>query len=514
MRCVEPVRIIEILRLWEQGYSQREIAASVKCARSSVGEVQRRCREYRLAYHEASTMTDNAIRERLYPASGAMNTKPEPDFANIHKQLMERPRLNLQYVWEEYKAANPLGLGYSQFCRRYRQWIDETGKNVVMAREREPGKELFVDWMGDTLGCVTDKETGEVLTAHFFVATLGDSNYPYVEAFLDEKLGSWLCAHVHALAFYGGVPRVIVPDNTKTAVTRPGYYDPKINPAYWDFARHYDVAVIPARIREPRDKSPVEGSVGWLETWLLEWLRGQRFFSIEELNRAIRERVSVLAGRPFQKRAGSRQSVFKEVDKPALRPLPQTCYTYAEYVTRRVPDNYHVEYAGVYYSVPHTLYRQTVTLRATEHVLEVYGSDRERVALHRRQRGGSRYVTNTAHMPENHRHQHKLNRYDGAKYRKWAGTVGKNTLYVIDVMLKAQHVEETAYRSCMGVLQMEKQYGRERLEAACERARFLNSMTYSTVKNILRNAQDNLSPRPAAKPLPPHGNLRGPASFM
>ncbi len=292
MRYVEPVRIIEILRLWEQGYSQREIAASVKCAKSSVGEVQKRCREHKLTYREASSMTDNSIRERLYPESAEKNKRAEPDFASIHKQLTERLRLNLQYVWEEYKAATPSGLGYSQFCRRYRQWLDATGKNVVMAREREPDKELFVDWMGDTLGCVTDSDTGEVLTAHFFVATLGDSNYPYVEAFLDEKLESWLLAHTHALAFYGGVPRVIVPDNTKTAVTRPGYYDPKLNPAYWDFARHYDVAVIPARIREPRDKSPVEGSVGWLETWLLEWLRGQRFFSIAELNRAIRKRVS------------------------------------------------------------------------------------------------------------------------------------------------------------------------------------------------------------------------------
>lgn len=362
MRCLETVRIIEILRLWEQGYSQREIAASVKCAKSSVGEVQKRCRNNGLTYQDALGMTDNAIKERLYPRK-ENGVKPEPDYAYVHKQLKKRKRLNLQYVWENYKIENPTGLGYSQFCRRYREWLGETGKNVVMAREREAGKELFVDWMGDTLSCVMDSETGEVLTAHFFVATLGDSNYPYVEAFLDEKLSSWLRGHVHALEYLGGIPRVVVPDNTKTAVTKPGYYDPKINPAYWDLARHYDVAVIPARIREPKDKSTVEGGVGWLETWLLEWLRGQRFFSFEELNRAIRKRVSELSDRPFQKRAGSRRSVFEAVDKPALRPLPQSRYVYAEYIVRRVPDNYHVELAGYHYSVPHTLYRQMVTLR-------------------------------------------------------------------------------------------------------------------------------------------------------
>jgi transposase len=513
MRCVEPVRIIEILRLWEQGYSQREIASSVKCAKSSVGEVQKRCRAHKLTYQEASGMTDNAIRERLYPGNSSA-TKAEPDYKCIHERLTQGKRLNLQYVWEEYRLTNESGLGYSQFCRRYRQWLDETGKNVVMAREREPGKELFVDWMGDTLSCITDSETGEILTAHFFVATLGDSNYPYVEAFLDEKLESWLNAHVHALAYYGGVPRVIVPDNTKTAVTTPRYYDPKINPAYWDLARHYDVAVLPARIRKPKDKSPVEGSVGWLETWLLEWLSGQQFFSVEELNRAIMSRVRVLSKRPFQKRAGSRESVFEAVDKPALRALPKTRYAYAEYVTRRVPDNYHVEYMGFYYSVPYALYRQTVTLRVTENMLEILGGNRGRVALHQRKRSGSRYVTDTQHMPENHRHQHKMNRYDGSKYRKWAGTVGANTLYVIDSMLKAQHVEETAYRSCMGVLQMEKKYGRERLEAACKRARSIGSTTYSTVKNILKNAQDNLTEHPPCKPLPAHNNLRGPASFI
>lgn len=510
MRCEESVKIMEILRLWEQGYSQRAIATSVKCAKSTVGEVQRRCREADLGYAEASEMTNEAIRERVYPSQRAVNVKADPEWEGIHALLMANRRMNLRYIWEEYRQSEPGGLGYSQFCRRYQEWRKRTGKEVVMVQEREPGKELFVDWMGDTLACVVDTGTGELLTAHFFVAVLGDSSYPYVEAFADEKEESWLLGHVHALEWMGGVPRVIVPDNCKTAVTKPSYYDPKLNPAYWEFAKHYEVAVIPARIRKPKDKATVEGSVGWLETWLLEWLRGQRFLSFEELNRAIRKRIRELAKRLFQKRAGSRASVFEAVDKPALRPLPAARYEHADFVVRRVPDNYHVEYDGFYYSVPYPLMGQKVTLRVTATMVEVINANRERVALHQRRRSGSRYVSVPAHMPNKHRYQREAMQRNGESYRSWAETIGRNTWFVIDTMLRAQVVEESAYRSCMGVLQLGKKHGNDRLEAACETARKMGSSTYTTVKNLLKNPPTVK----AAKPLPPHENLRDPAEFV
>jgi len=508
------VKIVEILRLLEEGYSQREIASSVKCGKTTVGEIQRRSREYGLAYEKAAAMTDDAIKATLYPNSYGKYVKPDPSWESIHERLMSHKRLNLQYVWEEYRAAFPEGLSYSQFCRRYDEWQNETGKRVIMVQEREPGREMFVDWIGDTLPCVVDGATGEAFNAHFFVAALGDSGYPYVEAFPDEKLDKWLLAHVHALEWMGGVPRVIVPDNCKTAVSRPGYYDPKINPAYWEFAKHYGVAVIPARIRQPRDKASVESTVGFLETWLLEWLRGKQFFGFEALNIEIRQRIAELSGRPFQRRIGSRLSVYEQIDKPALRPLPATRYEHAEYAIRRVPDNYHVDYGGFYYSVPYTLHKQQVTLRVTAQTIEIINSNRERVAIHQRRFTGSpQYITRREHMPENHRYQADRNRFDGAKYREWARSIGENTYNVIDSMLKAQHVEETAYRSCMGILQTAKQYGSDRLEAACARAIALRSCTYTTVINILKNAQDKL---PAAKPsaaMPVHENIRGAASF-
>jgi len=501
---------MEIMRLWEQGLSQRKIAEGVNCGKSTVNDVQRRCREAGLTYAEASAMTNDAIKKRLYPSKVAAPEEAGPDWESIHAWLRGGKRRNLRYAWSEYRLGNPDGLGYSQFCKRYREWRESTGKTVIMVQQHEPGKELYVDWMGDTLDCVTDPVTGRLQTAHFFVTSLGCSGYPYVEAFTDEGMESWLAGHVHAFEYMGGVPRVIIPDNCKTAVTKPDYYDPKINPAYWELAKHYDVAVIPARVRKPRDKSVVEGNVGWLETWLLEWLRGQRFLSFAELNQEIRKRVRSLSERPFQGRPGSRAGVFAELDKPALRPLPSARFERADYVTRRVPDNYHVEYKGFYYSVPYALYRQEVTLRVTNATVEIINNNRESVSLHPRRYAGSRYSTKPAHMPEKHRRQHESNRRTGHDYLAWAATIGVNTRFVIEQMLKAQEIEMTAYRACMGLLQCAKKYSPQKLEAACEQALQIGSPCYTTVRNLLQAP-------PSQKrqcPLPTHGNLRSPTEFV
>ena len=305
-----------------------------------------------------------------------------------------------------------------------------------------------------------------------------------------------------------------MPDNCKTATTKPNYYDPAINRSYWEFATHYEVAILPARIREPQDKAPVESSIGWLETWLLEWLRGKRFFSFPALNQEIQDRIQELVNRPFQKRPGSRLSVYEALDKPALRPLPSMQFEYASYVTRRIPANYHVEYDGFYYSVPHSLYKQLVTIRATATTIEILNDNRERVALHHRRQTGSRYVTNLSHMPPHHRHQHEVNQFDGARYRSWARNIGQQTYATIDYLLRSQVVEEQAYRSCMGILQCAKKYGNERLEAACGKAIAMKSCTYSTISTILKNGQDKVSTSASNKVTPEHENLRGSQAYV
>ena len=509
MRCIETVDILEIMRLSEMGLTYREIASSTKCGRSTVGEIKKRCKDAGLTYAAASELSSAEIKMRLYPTAAPIAAKAALDWEAVHKWLKSGKRRNLQMAWENYRLENQDGLGYSQFCRRYRAWKDTTGKAVTMVQDHEPGKEMYIDWAGDTLECVVDDSTGELLVAHFFVAALGYSCYPYVEAFPNEQMESWLMGNIHALEHYGGVPRMAVPDNTSTAVTKPHYYDTKLNPTYLDFAQHYGIAIVPARPYKAKDKSVVEGTVGWLETWLLEWLRGQYFFSFDDLNRAIKSRVKALTERPFQKRPGSRASDFEAFDRPALMPLPPTRFEIAEYATRRVPDSYHLEYGNFYYSVPYTLYKQEVTMRVTPTMIEVVNGNRERVALHIRRHSGSRYVTASEHMPERHRRHAEFKGRTGADYVAWARTVGDSTQAVIERMLNAQTFEETAYRSCMGVMQFASKYSPELLEAACARALEIGNPIYTTIKKLLQNPQPARRPQP----LPKHGNLRNPAEF-
>ncbi len=310
------------------------------------------------------------------------------------------------------------------------------------------------------------------------------------------------------------MPRIIIPDNCKTAVKSPKYYEPIINTAYWELAQHYEVAIIPARARKPVDKPAVEQSVGWFETWLLGKLRNQCFFSFDELNKAVRKYVGELSVKPFQKREGSRLSAFLAVDKPALRPLPVRAYEIAEVVFRQVGDNYHVEYAGFYYSVPYTTHGRQVVLRATSAMIEILDKNQIRIASHARRFSASngRYVTNEDHMPLNHKAVYQSRQFNGSRYRAWAKKIGENTYFVIDCLLSAGKVEEQGYKSCMGVLQFSKTYGNIRLEAACKKARELGSHTYTTIKTILKNGTENVIDM-KSKATPEHENIRGSEYF-
>jgi hypothetical protein len=254
----------------------------------------------------------------------------------------------------------------------------------------------------------------------------------------------------------------------------------------------------------------VEQAIGWMETWLLGKLRNQRFFSFYELNQAIRKLLRELSARPFQKREGSRLSEFQEVDKPALRPLPVQKYEVVDIVTRRVGDNYHMEYDGFHYSVPYTLHKEQVILRATGTVIEILDKNRNRVASHKRRTMASegRYSTKEEHMPPNHRAVYQAREFDGPRYRSWAANIGENASFVIEALLTRGIVEEQGYRSCMGVLQLSRKYSEARLEAACKRARTLGSTTYSTVKTILKNGVEGAS-ESALKTIPEHENIRG-----
>ena len=505
--------VLEILRLTEKGHSQRQIAKSVKCSKTTVHEIQKRCRQIGLSYIKAAKLSDPELKKVLYPLySERKMIKPDPDFASIQEAMQKDSKKNLQYMWENYRKNEPEGLSYSQFCERFKRWKVDTGQYVNMHIERQPGKEMLIDWMGDTLEVVYDSITGQDFKVYFFVTTLGFSGYPYVEAFPNQKQESWQQGHVNALNYYGGTSLIFVPDNLLTGVTKASHYEPVINRAYWELAKHYNVAVIPARIRKPQDKSPVEGTIGWLETWLLSWLKDQKFFSFAELNKAIRQRLAELVERPFQDRPGSRLSNFIEFDQPKLRPLPLKPFETADMLQKRLGDNYHVEYDNRYYSAPYQYYRQMVTIRATQTTIEIFDTNRVRIASHQRS-FKKRYTTDPAHMPEKHRRYLEANQFDGSRYRSWAKSIGSETAHVVDRMLRSCHIEEQSYKACMGLLQLSKKHGDKRLEAACKKAIVLNSMNYSTVSNILKTGQDLavLKLKPTATPV--HENIRGAAYY-
>jgi transposase len=416
MRSTEKMKIIEMLRLSEMGMSQREIAISAGCGNSTVGEILKLCRDNSITYETGILLPDDELHAKLYPPTPEKKLKtPEPDWKAIHEELIKHKNLNLQFMWDEYRIQQPDGLSYSRFCERYRQYRKESGRQVSLHNERKAGEVMEVDWMGDLLPCVVDGSTGDIIEAHFFVAVLGYSHYPYVEAFPNEQEVNWITANVNALHYYGGIPRIIIPDNCRTAVKTPKYYEPIINTAYWEFAQHYEVAIIPARVRKPVDKPAVEQSVGWLETWLLGKLRNQKFFNFAELNKTIQKYVYDLSSKPFQKREGSRYSEYNTIDKPALRPLPARKYEIADVMIRRVGDNYHVEYDGFYYSVLYTLHRQQVIIRATGTIIEILDKNHTRVAIHERRyiAAKGRYVTNPEHMPPNHKAVYQNRQFDG-----------------------------------------------------------------------------------------------------
>lgn len=515
MRCLEPMIITEILRLKEMKFTYRDIGESVGCSKTTVGEILSRCRDCGLSYEDAVKLPPERLNELIYPDSfGRKWVKDEPDWEAIYKRLRSSRRINLQYIWtEEYRPENPDGYSYSRFCAKFNDWKDKSGKTVILPQEREPGKELFIDWMGDTLSCVMDYHTGEVHDAHFFVTTLGDSSYPFVEAFPDETQLNWNQAHIDAFAWYGGLPKVLVPDNCKTAVVHANLYEPKLNHAYRELAVHYQAAIIPARVRKPKDKPSVESGVGWLETWLLEWLKNKIYYSFEALNYDIKERMLELIEIKFKHRQGSRRSVFEAIDKPALRPLPKDPFEYFEtIVVKRVANNYHVAYDNFYYSVPYCFYNQSVTIHAFAKKIEIFDSFGNRIAFHQRRFSGKRYVTDKDHMPDNHRAVVEFNCYDGNYYRNKARMIGKETFIFVDTLLSSADFEEQVYKSCIAVINFSRNLGNERVNNACKKALTLQSVNYTTLRNILKNSQDKniqgSSTSDADTPTPYHENLR------
>jgi transposase len=503
-------KIKEVLRLkWAQGLSNRQIAKACGIGRPTVGEYLRRAAEAGLAWPLPPDLDEAALERQLFPPPPSLPAQARgvPDWSLVHQEL-KRKGVTLFLLWQEYRETHPEGYQYSWFCDHYRAWQGKL--DVVMRQDHRAGEKLFVDYAGQTMP-VVDRDTGEIREVQIFVAVLGASNYTYAEATWTQGLADWIGSHRRTFAFLGGVPELVVPDNLRAGVSKAHRYEPDTNPTYQDMASHYGIAVLPTRVRRPRDKAKVEAGVLVVERWILAALRRRTFFSLAQLNAAIRGLLERLNTRPFKKLSGSRRAHFEAWDKPALNPLPAAPYEYAEWKKARVHIDYHVAVEGHYYSVPYALIKKQLDVRITQNTLECFYRG-NRVASHRRSQQKGRHTTVPAHMPESHR---QAGEWTPQRLSNWAAKTGPATEKLITTVLTSRRHPQQAYRSCLGILRLGKAYGDARLEAACRRALILGSHSYKSIESILKHRLDD---KPLAEQqelaLPEdHDNIRGPSYY-
>jgi transposase len=501
-------KVRDVLRLSAAGLSKRKIAASLGMSATAARDCIWRARRAGLAWPLPADLTDAELECRLYPPStvAASDRRPQPEWAAVHREL-RRPGVTLQLLWEEHRVVHPDGYGYSRYCELYRAWAVRL--SPTMRQSHVAGERMFVDYAGTTLE-VIDPSTGEVMTAQLFVAALGASSYTYAEATWTQGLSDWIGSHTRTFAFIGGAPATVVSDNLRSGITKACFYEPAVNRTYAEMAAHYNTAIVPARPYRARDKAKVEVAVQIATRFIIAKLRNRRFFSLAALNEAIAELVAQINTRASRHLGASRRTLFDDLERSALKPLPAEPYVFAEWKECRVGLDYHVEIDKHYYSVPHQLLREKVWARITARTIEVFHRGK-RVAAHVRSSSNRKHTTVREHMPSSHR---RYADWTPEGIRRHAGEIGRNTSALVEIILRERTHPEQGFRACVGILRLAKTYGRERLEAACSRALEIGARSYSSVNSILKNNLDRQRPAmPADGPAIAHDNIRGPTYF-
>lgn len=501
MRRIEMAQIKEILRLrYEVGLSLRDISQSVRCSLGTVSSVLQKAQEAGIVY--PTELSSKELGSIIYPPVEAKSgeIKPEPDMEYIHRE-MSRKGVTLQLLWEEYKADTPNGVMYTQFCERYREYRKKN--KIYMRKEHKAGEHGEVDWSGLTLTYYEGQEEKE---AFFFVLALPSSSLIYSEPYRDMKMSSWIEGHNRAFRYFGGVPKILIPDNTKTAVTKPGTKnekDPVLNKTYKDMAAFYGTAIIPARPLKPKDKGLVEKGVQIVENRIIAKLRNRIFLSFDELHTAALEELETVNTANFKSRPTSRRELFLAIEKNELLPLPRGNFEYAEYKTCKVAFDYHIEFDEHYYSVSYLYVGKQVEVRGTTRMVEIF-CDHERIPSHVRAYGKTdRYITLTEHMPENHK---AVSEWSVDRFISWAASFGKQTEdYIRFVMSKREHPEQ-AYKTCVGILNKGESISKTSMEQICKKALDNNAYSYKYFDVIFKKYSGSESP--AEKPID-NPNVRG-----
>lgn len=501
-------KIREVLRLrYDLKLSARQIAKSCNIARSTVSDYLFRARNAGLCWPLPPEMDDTTLENLLYPSAAQdvpQGKRQMPPMNYLQRELKKRG-VTLQLLWYEYKKANPEGYQHSQFCELYRRWARKLDPSL--RQEHRAGKKLFVDYAGDTIP-VINPDTGEIYQAQLFIAVLGASNYTFAEASYSQELQCWINSHVHAFEYFGGVTEIVVPDNLKSGVSKACRYEPEINPTYLDLAQHYGISIIPARAGKPKDKAKAEAGVLMVIRWILAALRNRTFFSLDELNQAIREKLSILNNRKFQKLDTTRAELFRTIEKLALKPLPPRPYEFADWKKATVNIDYHVEVDHHYYSVPYQLVRQQVDIRITATTIEVLFKN-SRVASHKRSYRKGDFTTVNEHRPKSHQ---KYLEWTPSRIIRWAGQNGPHTRELVTKIIESKPHPEQGYRSCLGIIRLAKKYSPQRLEAACQRALKINAFSYKSVNSIMKKGLDQQAlPFDESPPekIVTHNNIRG-----
>ena len=454
----------KILELYFDGISQRTNSSSTGHSRNTVADVVWRTKKHGLESLNDTT-TNRWLEELLFPEKQTSEKGYFPiEWEKVHKELQKK-NVTLALLHHEYavevREGGKIPYAYRTFCEQYGKYARKY--KLTMPIRRKPGEIMEVDWAGSTLH-VTDRFTGERIPAYIFIATLPYSQFSYVEAFLDMKSPNWLSAHIRAYEYFDGVPETLVPDNLKTGVIKAQRIEPLLNEAYRELADYYRTIIVPSRVRKPKDKASVEGTVGFISRQIIASLRNYQCFHLEDLNRRIHEKLEEINEIEFQKRPGSRKKVFEEEEKSHLQPLPPNRYKLAEWKTAKVQLNYHIQVERMYYSVPYEYVREQVDVRLSADLLEVYFKE-VRIASHKRLCDEvGQFSTNTDHMPDNHRayleHTPKNN-------QKWAESIGPSMERLVTFILK-HNPEKKALTILSSLRNVSTKHPREELEAAIQ----------------------------------------------
>jgi len=501
----------EILRLkWVLELTHREAARSLGLSAGAVGKTMTRAQRAGLTWAEVEAMTDGELDARLYgPPRRPTHNRPKPDPVWIHTER-KKAGVTLELLHLEYLEQHPEGYGYTIFCDTYREWLKR--HRLSMRQVYRGGEKMFVDYSGKKPSII-DRETGEVIEVELFVAVLGASSLTFAEATRTQRSPDFIASHIHAFEYFGGLTDALVPDQLKSGVIEACRYEPKSQRTYEELAWHYGTAIVPARPGKPRDKAKAEVGVQVVQRWILARLRNERFFSIDSLNERIAELLEELNDRPMRRYGGaSRRELFDQLDRPALRPLPTERFVYARWAGATVNIDYHIEYDKHYYSVPFALVREHVEVRATAMTVEIFHKS-SRVASHARSYVPGRHTTNPEHMPKSHRAHAE---WTPSRLIAWASKLGVHTEALVKAILDERPHPEQGYRSCLGIMRLEKRYGADRVDAACRRALLVGARSYKHVDRILKHGLDRIGDEevPATDTRPPHEHLRGPDYYQ